>query len=124
METTSVKIFVDAKKKLDELHNQRGVGKVELVSRAIQWLSKQDKTLQAIILGQIEQNDTVAVLDLLRGRLSENKMDAQIREYIKQSSSVPEKTKTDLLKILDYKLPRQTGKQGQKTQQGNSAKVG
>lgn len=67
--STSVKILRDAKSSLDALVRDRGIGKIELVSRMIRWLSLQDKTLQAVILGQVEPMDELAVLDIIRNKL-------------------------------------------------------
>lgn len=39
--TTSVKISLSAKNCLDKLVSERGIGKIELVSRSIEWLAQQ-----------------------------------------------------------------------------------
>ena len=69
MDTTSVKISISAKESLDSMVDDRGIGKIELVSRAMEWLSIQDKTLQSVILGQIDPVDSLEVLNLIRRRL-------------------------------------------------------
>ena len=53
---------------MDKLALRQGMGKIELTSRAIQWLAVQDKTLQAIVLGQIDAEDEANILDLIKTR--------------------------------------------------------
>lgn len=66
--TTSVKISLSAKDCLDKLVKERGIGKIELVNRAIQWLEQQDRTVQAIVLGQIEEEDENAIFEMIKAR--------------------------------------------------------
>lgn len=67
--TTSVKILKSAQELLSRIAHERGMGKIELVSRLVEWFDLQDKTLQAIILGQIHKMDELTVLQLIKDRL-------------------------------------------------------
>lgn len=66
---TSVKILKPAKQLLDEVVVDRGIGKIELISRIVEWFASQSKTLQAIILGQIDPVDETEVLSMIKTRL-------------------------------------------------------
>ena len=54
---------------MDQLYDERGIKKIYIISRTMEWLATQDKTLQSVILGQADPIDTLAVLDLIRSRL-------------------------------------------------------
>ncbi len=66
--TTSVKISKASSKCLDKIKKANGVGKIELVSRMAEWLAYQDKTLQAIILGQVDPVDELSLLGIIQSR--------------------------------------------------------
>jgi len=42
------------------------------LSRLVEWFVEQDKTLQSIILGLIDEKDAPAVIDLIHKRLSQS----------------------------------------------------
>lgn len=69
MQDLGIKITVPGKKALDQLYDERGIKKLVIVGRAMEWVADQDKTLQSVILGQADPIDTLAVLDLIRRRL-------------------------------------------------------
>lgn len=69
MPETSIKITDSGKIALDKLYDDRGIKKIQLVSRAMEWVAGQDKTLQSIILGQADPVDSLDILDLIRRRL-------------------------------------------------------
>ena len=72
---TTVKIFSDSKGNLDQCVNERGLRNQDALSRLIDWFVVQDKTLQAIILNQVKEDDQLAILDLIRNRLKNNEID-------------------------------------------------
>ncbi len=63
-----------AKAKLDKVAESRDMKLMGVSSRLIEWFVDQDETLQTIILNQLHSDDVVAVLDLIRKRLSEPKI--------------------------------------------------
>jgi hypothetical protein len=67
--TTSVKIMKSANEALGRIARERGIGKIELVSRAVEWVELQDKTLQAVIFGQIHKMDELSILQLIQNRI-------------------------------------------------------
>lgn len=78
IETTTVKISANAKKLLDEIAKERGINRIELISRTVEWISRQDKTLQAIILDQISKDDAPSVLGLIQKRLGQELTDKHL----------------------------------------------
>ena len=72
----SVKISEHGMKSLTTLYKSSGVLKTEIVSRAIEWLAKQDKSLQAVVLGQLDPQGELAVLDLIRNGIIADAPDA------------------------------------------------
>ena len=66
----SVSLPPEGKAALDKLCNERGMTIKSLLGRLITWFVSQDKTAQAITLGQIEAKDVknVAELMLRRGK--------------------------------------------------------
>ena len=69
-ESISVKISPEAKKKLDAMAQSSGMGKIEMVSRLVEWLHAQDRTLQAIAMGQIDDRDLLDVLEMIKCRVA------------------------------------------------------
>ncbi len=69
MQETSIKITDSGKTAMDRLYKERGIKKIQLVSRAMEWVAGQDKTLQSIILGQADPVDALEILELIRRRL-------------------------------------------------------
>jgi len=66
--TTSVKISIEGMENLTKICESNGIMKIEMVSRVMNWLCNQDKSLQAIVLGQVDPADELAVLDLIRAK--------------------------------------------------------
>lgn len=64
----SVKITVSGKKVVDVFEKKRGLKQYEVLSRMMLWLNAQDESLQAIILGQLDPADELAVLSMIRSR--------------------------------------------------------
>lgn len=56
------------KQKLDEACAQRGMTIKSLLGRLIEWFAEMDRTEQSIILGQVEDADMPAMIDLARRR--------------------------------------------------------
>jgi len=63
------KITVKGKEALDALYQKTGVIRVEILGRAMEWLADQDKSLQAIILGQVAAEDEIAILEAIKARI-------------------------------------------------------
>lgn len=95
MAETSIKITDSGKIAMDGLYEQRGIKKIQLVSRAMEWVAAQDKTLQSIILGQADPVDALEILELIRRRLETEAMDinpaAQIVDDTVNVAGVPKR---------------------------------
>lgn len=65
---TGVKILGSGKKALDDIWDITHIARVEIVTRTMEWLAAQDRSLQAIILGQIDPVDEPALLAMIQGR--------------------------------------------------------
>lgn len=75
MTEKGIKITVSGKKALDRLYDDTGIKKLVIVGRAIEWVATQDKTLQSVILGQIDPVDSLEILDLIGRRLDAESAD-------------------------------------------------
>jgi len=64
----SVHLSPQGKAALDKACNDRGMTIKSLLGRLIDWFVEQDKTSQAILLGQVEARDVTSVADLVRHR--------------------------------------------------------
>ena len=64
----SVHLTPQGKAKLDKVCADRGMTIKSLLGRLIDWLVQQDKTSQAIVLGQVEARDVRDLGDLIGGR--------------------------------------------------------
>lgn len=103
--TTSVKITKKANETLNAVAKDRGIGKIELVSRVAHWFAKQDRTLQAIVLGQIDPVDEMGILELVMARVGGQSSD-QPGDYIEhflQSLTDQLERKGNSIKMLDQK---------------------
>jgi hypothetical protein len=84
--TTSVKISIEGSEKLDAVQKRLGVAKIEMTTRLVDWFCGQDKTLQSVILGQIDPLDEAAVLDLIKARLKGSKAATRVAETVKNQA--------------------------------------
>lgn len=64
----SVQLSPQGKAALDKACNDRGMTIKSLLGRLLDWFVEQDKTGQAIVLGQVEARDVTSVADLVRRR--------------------------------------------------------
>ena len=64
----SVHLPPKGKAALDKACDDRGMTIKSLLGRLIDWFVEQDKTSQAIVLGQVEARDVTSVADLVRRR--------------------------------------------------------
>ena len=64
----SVHLSPQGKAALDKACADRGMTIKSLLGRLIGWFVEQDKTSQAIVLGQVEARDVTSVADLVRRR--------------------------------------------------------
>jgi len=64
----SVQLSPQGKAALDKACNDRGMTIKSLLGRLLDWFVEQDKTSQAIVLGQVEARDVTSVADLVRRR--------------------------------------------------------
>lgn len=80
MKDLGIKITVSGKKALDQLYGERGIKKLVIVGRAIEWVASQDKTLQSVILGQADPVDSLGVLALIKRRLEAEAVDVSSAE--------------------------------------------
>jgi len=68
----------EAKARLDAVAADRDMKLVGVVSRVIEWFSSQDKTLQSVILGLIDDEDAPSVLGLIHKRLAQELTDKHL----------------------------------------------
>ena len=64
----SVHLSPQGKAALDKACADRGMTIKSLLGRLIDWFVEQDKTSQAIVLGQVEARDVTSVADLVQRR--------------------------------------------------------
>lgn len=68
-ESTGIRIFLKVKETLDVCLAEKGLTQVEFTSRLITWYSKQDKTLQNVMLGNEEPDHEIEILKLIENKL-------------------------------------------------------
>jgi len=64
----SIQLSPEGRAALRKACEARGMTIKSLLGRLIEWFVEQDKTSQAIILGQVEARDVTSVADLVRRR--------------------------------------------------------
>ncbi|MBW8035694.1 MAG: hypothetical protein FVQ79_08715 [Planctomycetes bacterium] len=103
----SIKITDSGKKAMDGLYQKRGIKKVELVGRAMEWLAAQDESLQAIVLGQVNAVDEAEILSMVRTR---GEADQEGRPALFKELGDAVKRKGDVTKVLSPQASVELGK--------------
>ena len=65
-------LTVGAKQKLDNIAAAKDMKLIGVLSRLVEWFVDQDKTLQSVVLGLIDEKDAPEVLGLIHKRLAED----------------------------------------------------
>lgn len=79
--TLKVQIEVALKERLDHFLVVKRISLTDMISSTIDWLLKQDSTLQSIVLQQLNDKDAADVLPLIANRLQNKaKFDAIVSE--------------------------------------------
>ena len=69
--TMTIGITKNARQKITELCREKGMTKRALTERIIAWFAGEDATLQAVILGHLNNQDHDDIIDLIHRRRSE-----------------------------------------------------
>jgi len=67
------------------------MNQVDFVSKLVDWFARQDRSLQSVVLGQIEPPDMIEMLDLIRKRIKSE-----------QREVYPPGTKVHYVLVNDY----------------------
>ncbi|MBN2467505.1 MAG: hypothetical protein JXD19_05080 [Deltaproteobacteria bacterium] len=74
-EIMRVAVTPEAKAAFDSIADERGMKLMPMLSKVIEWFVAQDKTLQGVILGSIDDKDAPSVLGLIHKRLAQELTD-------------------------------------------------
>jgi len=90
-----VAVTPEAKASFDAIADERGMKLMPMLSKVMDWFVKQDKTLQGIILGSIDEKDAPSVLGLIHKRLAQELVDKHldVDETIAEAMELKRKTK-------------------------------
>jgi len=75
-ESTNIEIKMHAKAALDRIYNDTGVVRVQIATRLLCWFADQDKSLQSLVLSQIEESDQLQLLDMIKDRIEAEKVNS------------------------------------------------
>lgn len=68
-----LQLDLEAKKRLDDLCEKRGMTQIAVISRLVIWFTKQNDLIQTAILGGLQATDLSALSKLLLKRLSKGR---------------------------------------------------
>ena len=69
-----LQLDLDAKRRLDDLCEKRGMTQIAVISRLVVWFTKQNDLIQTAILGGLRPGDLAALSKLILKRLSKGKL--------------------------------------------------
>lgn len=79
-ELTTVKISTEASGQLDKVQERTGVNKQEIVTRAAAWMARQEDSMLALVLGQLNAEDEAVVLEAVAQRIRGAAVAAKVHE--------------------------------------------
>lgn len=79
-ELTTVKISTEASGQLDKVQERTGVNKQEIVTRAAAWMARQEDSMLALVLGQLNAEDEAVVLEAVAQRIRGGAVAAKVRQ--------------------------------------------
>jgi predicted transcriptional regulator len=65
-----IQLDAEAKQRLDQLCDKRGMTQIAVMSRLVTWFSKQNDVIQTAVLGGLAQQDLAELSKLMLKRLS------------------------------------------------------
>jgi predicted transcriptional regulator len=69
-----LQLDLEAKRRLDDLCEKRGMTQIAVISRLVIWFTKQDDLIQTAILGGLRPSDLTALSKLILKRMSRGRL--------------------------------------------------